>query len=381
MTRHCYQINLQEHFGGGEVYTEFLTRALSDCGCSVTLLVSPRARFWGQLDLPGATLIAVTSVEDVLAALPETSSWILSHTHLPDAWSAVLAQRHVLTGMAHMPMLGRDPRQFRHHHLIFPVSEYVRSTLREAGLSRTYPDPLYGVARVGGADPGMERSLVAASVYEWDLRKGRDRLLSHLHPLWWKLQPAKPYQRRPGVTLGVVSRLTPIKQFPLLFKYIAPVLATRPDVNLEIFGSGGYASVRDTRRALRPLGNRVRFWGHQRDVASVYRQIDYLLTGLPEKEALGLNVVEAQACGTPILAVGAPPFTETVADGVTGYLYRDPRLDQGADFARVLDRICRDFPERLTPLDADEHLRKFSFAAFRARVEILLHTIDQLMSP
>ena len=39
-----------------------------------------------------------------------------------------------------------------------------------------------------------------------------------------------------------------------------------------------------------------------------------------------------------MLAVNAPPFTETVQDGRTGLLYRDPREDQGADFARVLDR-------------------------------------------
>lgn len=81
----------------------------------------------------------------------------------------------------------------------------------------------------------------------------------------------------------------------------------------------------------------VRFWGQQYDIAGVYPQIDYLLTGLPEKLALGLNMTEAQTCGTSVLAVNAPPFTETVLEGVTGYLYEDPRKDQGADFARLLE--------------------------------------------
>ncbi|MBV5277207.1 glycosyltransferase, partial [bacterium] len=75
------------------------------------------------------------------------------------------------------------------------------------------------------------------------------------------------------------------------------------------------------RRALRPLGDRCRFWGQQNDVRAVYAQLDALLTGLPEKEALGLNVIEAQACRLPVLAVDAPPFDETVADGITGWRY------------------------------------------------------------
>jgi hypothetical protein len=44
-------------------------------------------------------------------------------------------------------------------------------------------------------------------------------------------------------------------------------------VNLEVFGSGGYASVRDLDRALAVMpGRQVRFWGQQRDVGVIYRQ-------------------------------------------------------------------------------------------------------------
>jgi glycosyltransferase involved in cell wall biosynthesis len=145
------------------------------------------------------------------------------------------------------------------------------------------------------------------------------------------------------------------------------VLARHPRVNLEIFGSGGYASVRDLDAALRPCASQVRFWGQQGNVAGIYRQLDYLLSGLPEKEALGLNIIEAQACGTPVIAVNAPPFTETVLDGKTGFLYRDPRQDAGADFSRLLDELLVGGP-RPRPELAPEHLARFSFDAFVARL-------------
>ena len=93
-----------------------------------------------------------------------------------------------------------------------------------------------------------------------------------------------------------------------------------------------------------------------------------MLTGLPEKEALGLNIIEAQACGTPVLAPNAPPFTETVVDGDTGFFYCDPRNDGGLDFDRLLAKL-KLLPQVPDPRLAVDHLAKFSFDAFVARLQ------------
>lgn len=360
----CLQVNLQPHFGGGEVYTSFLCRALSQLGVATRLLVHPRAHYWESLGLPAdVELVAVSDVESSARHLPQEQRWLLSHGPLP----AVLrspAPGCLRTAIAHMPVQGRDPAAFAGHDMIFPVSGWVRGGLVEAGLP-AWHEPLYGVAALEGR-VGSE-PIRRTSRYDWDRRKFRDRLLSWLEPAIEPLRPHPAYARRPGLTLGIVSRLTPIKQFPAMFEKLAPVLASHPDVNLEIFGSGGYASVRDLRRALAPLAGRVRFWGQQSNVAAAYCGIDYLLTGLPEKEALGLNVIEAQACGTPVIAPSAPPFTETVVDGVTGFLYLDPREDDGEDFARLIERL-RMLPARPDPRQATAHLENFSFKAFIERI-------------
>jgi glycosyltransferase involved in cell wall biosynthesis len=360
------QVNLQPHFGGGEVYTAFLCRALARLGVATRLLVHPRADFWPRLALPaGTTVVPVADFAAAAAALPEPAGWIVGHGPLPAAFVAAARARHgLVTAIAHMPVQGRDPRAFAGHDRIFAVSDWVRAGLDAAGLP-VWPEPLYGVADLHR--PAGDGELRRTSRYDWDRRKFRDRLLAWLEPLAEPLRSHPRYQRRPGLTLGIVSRLTPIKQFPQLFERLAPVLAGHPDVNLEIFGSGGYASVRDLDRALAPLADRVRFWGQQADVASAYRGIDYLLTGLPEKEALGLNVIEAQACGTPVLAPKAPPFTETVVDGVTGFFYADPRADGGKDFDRLLGRL-RTLPAPPDPCRAAEHLARFSLDALVERL-------------
>lgn len=367
MNARLFQINLQAHFGGGEVYTAFLCRALDRLGVATTLFAHPAATFWDRLGLPASTRIErAADATAVLAALPREALWLLGHGPLPQEIRTARDPRWLLTAMAHMPLQGRNPRSFDGHDMVFPVSGWVREGLLSAGAP-AWQEALYGVADVEHRPHGATATLYRQTRYDWDRRKVRDRLLGQLQPLAKPFTRQLAFARRPGLSLGIVSRLTPIKQFPLLFSGLAPVLARYPAVNLEIFGSGGYASVRDLDRALAPLAGRARFWGHQGDVRAVFAELDYLMTGLPEKEALGLNVIEAQACGLPVLAVKAPPFTETVAEGLTGFFYRDPREDAGADFARLLERLLA-LPAPLHPAQAAEHLARFSLDAFVERL-------------
>jgi glycosyltransferase involved in cell wall biosynthesis len=360
------QVNLQPYFGGGEVYTVFLSQALAALGVRTRLVIHPRASYWQNLALPSNTeFVVATSAVEVADSLATPAGWLIGHGPLPRSLiEAAKAKRALITAIAHMPVQGRDPAAFAGHDRVFAVSGWVLDGLRNSGLP-AWEQPLYGVAQL--ARPSRDQAIRQASRYDWDRRKFRDRMLSLLEPAFEWMRPHPAYQRRPGLTLGIVSRITPIKQFSDLFTRIAPVIARHPQVNLEIFGSGGYASVRDLSRALRPIAQRTRFWGHQANVASVYAGIDYLLTGLPEKEALGLNIIEAQACGVPVVAPDAPPFTETVVDGVTGYLYRDPRLDNGLDFDLLLTRL-QALERPLDPRLASEHMAQFSFDAFVERL-------------
>lgn len=367
----CLQIDLQEGFGGGEVYAATLARTLAQLGLRSVLRVHPRARAWPHLALDGVELEDGTTPLDT--RLPPC--WIVCHHRLPNATlEAWRAQGHFVTSFVHLPLYGRDPAPLRPFQRLYAVSRHVLASLRAAGFEQVHPEPVYGVAELERI--AEEGPLIAQSRYDWDRRKLRDRFLAHLEPLWRALTPRRVFTRRTAFTLGIVSRLTPIKQFPLLFRHLAPVLARHPAVALEIFGSGGYASVRDLDRALRPIARQVRFWGEQKNVRAVYGQIDALLTGLPEKEALGLNVLEAQACGVPVLAPAAPPFDETVRDGHTGLLYCDPRRDGGAGFEQALERL-RTGKFQFDRQAAAAHLAQFSPAAFTERIERLVQTLPE----
>lgn len=371
------QVNLQNGFGGGEVYTCFLGKALRDLGQPFDLVVSRNARWWREHDTGAGQIHVVDGHQDIPSLEFPRPAWLIYHT--PDGGERLTQLREQgcrLASFVHMPLYQRRFEYLHGYDLLIAVSGYVLSGLLEHGLTQAYREPLYGVAHLDRpGDTG--RLVVANSRYNWDTRKVRDRVLSWVHPLWQACKPDRPYAPRLGLTLGIVSRITPIKQFPSLFQSIAPALAARPRINLEIFGSGGYASVRDTARALAPLAGRVRWWGEQADVSRIYPLLGYLLTGLPEKEALGLNVLEAQMCGTPVLAPNAAPFTETIDDGRSGYLFPDPRQDGARGFADLLDGLLDGTRPRPDPLLAAEHLARFSETAFRNRLARLLDAMQK----
>lgn len=359
----CIQVNWQSSFGGGEMYTRFFSAALVAQGWDVRLIAARGAGFWKQLGMPGVAIQEIATGSEIPSLLPRERALVVTHTTLPVELAREVATRHRLGGFVHMPLNERDPAGLAHYHRIFCVSDYVAATARARGHAQVHDEAMLGVADL--RPRGTDASLIRRSEYDWDRRKVRDRLLSWLEPL--SRGGGERFARRPGVTLGIVSRLTPIKQFPAQFALLAPVIAAVPGVNLEIFGSGGYASVRDLRAALAPLRTRARWWGHQPDPAAIYPQLDYVLSGLPEREALGLNLIEAQASGTPVLAVDAPPFTETVAHGASGFLYRDPRQDKGAAFGTLLSELAAG-RQRPDPRLAPAHLERFSVPAFEARV-------------
>ena len=372
---HIHHVNLQPIVGGGEIYTRALTKAFVDAGASITLYVHPAVRLWDSMEGPGLTVVRIPDEDALLERLPANRSLVVTQCPISPRYLERMTSRHRVAGFAHMPMVERSTESLRGYQLVITVSRYCLELLRAAGLAQIYPEPVYGVADLAR---GSE-AIVRRSPYIVDPRKFRDVLVGRFAALGGIAhRQREQFRKRPGLTLGLVSLIAPIKQFPALFSILAPILARKPSVNLEIFGAGGYAQVRDLRRAVSPLAQRVRFWGYQANVGALYPQLDYLMTGLPEKEALGLNALEAQTCGTPVLAPDAPPFTETMLEGASGFLYRDPRSDDGRHFEEIIDAIVAGRPRPDPRVAARDHLARFSFAALVERARKLIAVLSEL---
>ena len=71
-------------------------------------------------------------------------------------------------------------------------------------------------------------------------------------------------------------------------------------------------------------------------------------------------------------------FTETVADGASGFLYRDPREDGGAHFAEILDAILAGRPRPDPRVAAKDHLAQFSHDALVGRARRVIEALSAL---
>jgi hypothetical protein len=79
-----------------------------------------------------------------------------------------------------------------------------------------------------------------------------------------------------------------------------------------------------------------------------------------------------------VLAPDAPPFTETVLEGASGFRYRDPREDGGRHFAQILDAILAGRPRPDPRVAAKEHLLQFTHAALVARARGMIRALSDL---
>jgi glycosyltransferase involved in cell wall biosynthesis len=91
--------------------------------------------------------------------------------------------------------------------------------------------------------------------------------------------------------------------------------------------------------------------GHEEKV-SLLRNAKAVLFPIDWPEPFGLVMIEAMACGTPVIATRRGSVPEVIEDGVTGWILDvDDYAEQAADRLKRLDRIdpnaCRERVERL----------------------------------
>ncbi len=135
-----------------------------------------------------------------------------------------------------------------------------------------------------------------------------------------------------GVTrrhvLAFVGRLQPHKSPDVAVRTLAVLARRHPDLDAELLVVGGASGngAGEPERLARlaraeGLTGRVRFLPaqpHER-LATVYQAADVLL--VPSRsESFGLVALEAQACGTPVVAARVGGLSHAVGDGTTGRL-------------------------------------------------------------
>jgi glycosyltransferase involved in cell wall biosynthesis len=128
--------------------------------------------------------------------------------------------------------------------------------------------------------------------------------------------------RSPVPLIGYFGRLKKYKSVDHLLQAFTAILRAVPDARLIVVGEGDDRPRLTAMAASLKISGRVEFTGFVSEDRKVELLQEMWVKVTPSfKEGWGLTVVEANACGTPVVASNVPGLRDSIHDGKTGLLY------------------------------------------------------------
>jgi len=145
----------------------------------------------------------------------------------------------------------------------------------------------------------------------------------------------------PMLRVGIIANLAPIKAHEDFLRMASEVLKQRADVEFWIIGADTTNTGRDAmlKTLARDLGveKSVRFLGHRSDIPQLLHQL-HLVVLTSRIETFGRVLIEAMACGRPVIATNVGGIPEVITEGKTGYMV--PAGDYSAMAHRVANLLA-----------------------------------------
>jgi len=168
--------------------------------------------------------------------------------------------------------------------------------------------------------------------------------------------------KKPDAPYLAIGRMVSYKRFDLLIE-----CANAHKIPLTIAGTG------PDENHLRSLGGEtVQFLGFvpDEDLPALYAESRALL--LPQHEDAGIVPLEAQACGTPVIAFAQGGALDTVKEKVTGLFFKEQTPQAIRDALERFEGMAFD------PGQIRKHAEQFSSSNFRKKMrEIVTHCTDR----
>jgi glycosyltransferase involved in cell wall biosynthesis len=161
--------------------------------------------------------------------------------------------------------------------------------------------------------------------------------------------------------VGNVAALVPHKGQRHLIESAMLVLPKVPDARFVIAGEGELRPALERQIREHHLEKHVLLAGFRPDVLSLHKAFDiFVMSSLTE--GLGTSLLDAMACGKPIVATAAGGIPEVVVDGETGFLVA-PRDHEG--MARAIVALLKDEDLRRRMGEAGRTRARVHFSAER----------------
>jgi len=128
--------------------------------------------------------------------------------------------------------------------------------------------------------------------------------------------------------IGYFGRLKKYKSVDHLIQAMDVLREQYPKLKLDIIGDGDDKSRLEALSTELNLNDRITFHGFidEKEKAPLLQKMNFVVN-TSSKEGWGLTVVEANACGAPVVAANVPGLRDSVVDAETGLLYEFGNID------------------------------------------------------
>lgn len=182
--------------------------------------------------------------------------------------------------------------------------------------------------------------------------------------------------------VGLPGRIKLGRKGQEVFIRAARLLRDRyPDARFLLIGSpfpGNESHLAEATNLIKDLGlqDRVVYTGDVADIKNALRALDVAVLASATPEPFGGVVVEAMACGKPVVGTRLGGTTEQIVDGVTGILVEP---NDAAQMAEAIDRLLADAALRRKMGDAGRQrfLEHFEFEAFYVKMLAVYRELAQ----
>lgn len=142
--------------------------------------------------------------------------------------------------------------------------------------------------------------------------------------------------------IGIVARLDPIKNHPMLLRAFRTVVDSLPETSLLIVGDGPELSSLQLLAKSLGIDDKTIFLGARSDIPELLQVFDiFALSSF--SEGTSVTLLEAMGAGLPIVATKVGGNPEVVQDRETGYLVQS---DKDQEMAERLIELVRDTKTR-----------------------------------
>lgn len=160
---------------------------------------------------------------------------------------------------------------------------------------------------------------------------GKNSSIDIVHP-GIETEKFKPSKKATKPTILYLGRIKRYKSIDKVIRAMPLILKEKKNAVLKIAGSGD--DIKNLRSLVEELnlGSSVKFLGHVTEEEKIKLLGEAWVFAYPSSmEGWGISAIEANACGTPVVAANVPGLRDSVKENQSGYLVKDGTTKEYAE--------------------------------------------------